>query len=200
MEARWCDEFEHGFGWIAEERIARASHCLRVGDEAWLVDPLDTPGLDDRVRALGKPRGVIQLLDRHDRDCAALAARLDVPHHEVPATVPDTPFEFVPIRSGRTWKEVALWWAEARVLVCGDALGTVAYFVAPGERLGVHPLLRFRPPTSLKGLSPGHVLCGHGEAVHGEGVPALLDEALATARRRLPAAYLNSARYFLRRG
>jgi hypothetical protein len=51
-----------------------------------------------------------------------------------------------------------------------------------------HPLLRFRPPRSLAGLEPEHVLCGHGEGVHGADAAEALRVALATARRRLPRA------------
>lgn len=199
MDVRFCDEFEHGFGWITTERIARASHCLAAEGGVWLVDPLAGPGVEARIHELGEPRGVIQLLDRHNRDCAALARSLGVRHYEVPSTVQGAPFEFLPIRSGRWWQEVALWWPAAGVLACADALGTVGYFVASGERLGVHPLLRFRPPGVLRGLSADHLLCGHGEGVHGPDTAEALGEALGTARRRLPAAYLNSIRYWVSR-
>jgi hypothetical protein len=70
--------------------------------------------------------------------------------------------------------------------VVGDALGTLAYFRAPGEALGVHPLLRLTPPRSLCGLEPEHVLCGHGPGLHGPDAAPALREALATARRRIP--------------
>ena len=36
-------------------------------------------------------------------------------------------------------EEVAAWIPELRALVVADALGTVGYFRAPGEQLGVHP-------------------------------------------------------------
>ena len=49
--------------------------------------------------ALGEPAGVVQLLDRHNRDCAAVAAELGVPHLVVPDAVPDSPFEAIPRRA-----------------------------------------------------------------------------------------------------
>jgi hypothetical protein len=187
---RLCDEAPWGFGWVQEERMARCSHALRAEGRVWLFDPVDGPGIDERIRALGEPAGVIQLLDRHRRDCAALAARLGVPHYVVPFQgVPGAPFDPTPVARHRLWREVALWWPEERVLLCGDALGTVGYFVAPGEKLGVHPLLRLTPPKALGRFAPHHVLCGHGEGIHGEPAAPALEEALRSARRRLPAVW-----------
>ena len=60
--------------------MARSAHALRDGDRVWLVDPYEDAEALERAAALGAPAGVLQLLDRHDRDCAALAARLGVPH------------------------------------------------------------------------------------------------------------------------
>jgi hypothetical protein len=85
--------------------------------------------------------------------------------------------EVLPIRRGRLWKEVAVWIPEHRALVCGDALGTVGYFRARNEPIGLHPLLRPRPPRGLGRYEPLHILVGHGEGIHGAGVPAELDEA-----------------------
>jgi hypothetical protein len=181
-----CDEFNGGFGWIVDEFMGRCSHLLVAAGRVWAIDPLLGDGVEDRIRAAGEPAGVLQLLDRHNRDCAELAKRLGVPHHVVPTTgVP--PFELIPIRMGRRWKEVALWWPERRVLVCADALGTVDYFLAGDEPLGVHPLLRLRPPRKqLGGLEPATILCGHGEGIF-ENAAAVLREALSTSRRRIPA-------------
>jgi hypothetical protein len=185
MRVRDCDEFEAGFGWIVDEFMERCSHGLVEDGRVWLIDPLDRTGLDARVRAAGIPAGVLQLLDRHQRDCAALAARLGVPHHRVPRDAVG-PFEFVPIKSGRFWDEVALWWPERCVLLCGDALGTADYFLAGSDRLAVHPALRLWPPRrQFGGLEPAAILCGHGEGVF-DGAGAALREALSTSRRRIP--------------
>jgi hypothetical protein len=187
VELRECDVLDHGFGWIADDRLGRCSHALASGGRAWLVDALDAPWLDDRVRRLGEPAGVIQLLDRHARDCAAIAARQGVPHHVVPRERIG-PFESIPLVDRRFWRESALWWPEERILVCADALGTVGYFLASRDRLGVHPLLRLAPPRRLGSLDPLHVLCGHGAGIHDDATQAL-HEALATARHRLPSAW-----------
>jgi hypothetical protein len=199
MEVKWVDEFEGGFGWLPRESRMRTSHALVVDGGVWLVDPLDVPGLDDRVRTAGEPRGVVQLLDRHNRDCAELAARYEVPHIRVPATG-GTPFLLLQLYSLPFWREAALWWAEGRVLVVGDALGTIAYFVAPGEQLGVHPFLRLTPPRQLGGFDAQHVLVGHGWGVHGQDTPVVLRRALETSRRRMPAAWLHGFKSMFRRG
>src|SRR4029077_7980443 len=104
---RIVDEIAQAGGWIAEERMARPSHALEVDGGVWLFDVVDWPELDDRVRELGEPAGVVQLLDRHNRDCAAVAGRLGVPHHVVPGALPGTPFELRPVVSLRWWREMA---------------------------------------------------------------------------------------------
>jgi len=185
---RFLDETDWGFGWVSPEkaRIRMTGHALAAANGVWLVDP-PAEDVEERVRALGEPAGVIQLLDRHERGCAQFAEQFGVPHHRVPfGGIDASPFEFVPVLRRRFWQEVALWWPERRVLVCADALGTVPhYFALDGERLGVHPLLRPTPPWRLGRLEPDHVLCGHGAGVHEHATTAVRD-ALSTARRRLP--------------
>jgi len=196
VTVRFCDELGHAFGWIVDDELMRrCSHALVAEGRVWLVDPLDGEGVEERVRAAGEPAGVIQLLDRHNRDCRELAGRLGVPHHEVPVElIPDAPFEFLVVRKGWRWKEVALWWPERRLLVCADALGTIGYFVAPGERLGVHPVLRAVPPRKRLGhVRPETVLCGHGEGVLADAAPAF-DQALRGARRTLVPLFVNIVR------
>jgi hypothetical protein len=178
-----CDEFEGGFGWIQDEPMQRTSHALVAGGRVWVIDPVDEDGLEERIRAAGEPAGVIQLLDRHNRDCAAIAAALRVPLHYL-ETPP--PFEAIPLRLPPRWREVSLWWPERRVLVCADALGTGSFFRAPADRIGVHPLLRLIPPRRLGRYDPLRILVGHGEGVH-EAAGEALHEALATARRRIPS-------------
>ena len=196
MDSRPCDEFTHGFGWREDGFLERTSHALVADGAVWLVDPLDAEGIEGRVREAGRPAGVIQLLDRHDRDCAELARRLGVPHHVVPrAEIEGAPFRFLSVVNVPGWREAALWWAEERVLVFGDALGTARYFRAAGEPLAVHPFLRLLPPRAMaRGLTPTHVLCGHGEGIHGEEAAFELEQALATARRRIPRWLVSRAR------
>jgi hypothetical protein len=181
-----CDELQGGFGWSEPGFLHRTSHALSVRGGVLLFDPVDADGLDEGVRALGEPAAVIQLLDRHNRDCAQVAVRLGVPHLRMTRGGLEGGFELLRIAWNRVWKEVAFWEPERRVLLVGDTLGTVGYFTAPGERLGVHPFLRLRPPAALAGLEPRHVLCGHGEGIHGDEAALALQEALTTARRRIP--------------
>lgn len=184
--SRLVDEWDGGFGWACDERLQRTSHALAVDGRVWLIDPVDAPELEERVRLLGEPAGVLQLLDRHKRDCAVWARRLSVRHHRAWESL-DAPFEVLPVRNRRWWREVALWEPVGRTLVCADALGTIAFFRAPRERIGLHPLIRPFPPHSLRRLEPQRILVGHGEGVTDDAAAALTD-TLANARRRLPAA------------
>jgi hypothetical protein len=158
-------------------------------------------GVEERIRALGEPAAVVQLLDRHNRDCAAVAERLGVPLHVTPFDgVDGAPFEVIPVVRRKRWQEVALWFPAERILAVGDALGTADYYRAGDEPVAVHPLLRLVPPRkAFAGLEPLHVLGGHGEGGHGEGVPDAVREALRTARKRLPRAWLSGFRAALRR-
>jgi hypothetical protein len=179
------DEIENGIGWlVSDKRMHRTSHALAADGRVWLFDVVDDPGLDDRVRELGEPVGVVQLLDRHERDCATVARRLGVPHHVVPRRLADSPFELRPVVRLRWWREVALWWPERRILLVADALGTLPYFCVGEEPAGLHPFLRPWPPRSLRGLEPEHLLVGHGAGVHHH--PTVVASALRTARRRIP--------------
>lgn len=187
MSVRFVDELDGGFGWLETTGLRRTSHALVADGRVWLLDPFATNGVEERVRALGDPAGVIQLLDRHNRAGAEWAERLGVPLHVVPRSVPESPFRFVPILHRRWWSEVALWWADRRILVCADALGTVPdYFRAGDEAVGVHPFLRLLPPRRLVGLEPLHLLVGHGEGVHGEQTGRAVDAAIGRARQRIP--------------
>jgi hypothetical protein len=180
------DELDVGFGWQETSRIHRTSHALAVGGRVWVIDPVEGNGVEGRIRSLGEPAGVLQLLDRHERACAAFAEQLGVPLHVVPVSLPGSEFEFRPVLRNRLWAEVALWWPERRILVCADVLGTLPYFRAGGEAVGLHPFLRLWPPRSLHGLRPEHVLVGHGKGLHGPDVGEAVEEALRTGRRRLP--------------
>ena len=183
MSFRFCDESEYGFGWNAREKLRRTSHALLVDGRVWLTDPVAWPEAEERVRSLGKPAGVIQLLDRHNRDCAAVAARLGVPHLRLPEVLP--PFEVVRVVDLHRWRERALWWPEHRLLVVSEAVGTNSFYLARGEHLAVHPLLRLTPPRRLASFEPDHVIVGHGAGVH-DNAAAVLREALRTSRRRVP--------------
>lgn len=186
---RFVDEIGFAFGWIAPEPrfMQRASHAITSHGRVWIIDPVAEERAMERALELGDPAGVVQLLDRHSRDCSAIAKQLGVPHYEVPLQPPpEAPFEILPLLRRPWWREVALWYPEQRALVCADAVGTAQYYRAPRERLGVSPVLRLTPPRRLLALEPEHVLVGHGEGIHEEATAALR-EAVRLARRRIPA-------------
>jgi hypothetical protein len=221
------DRFEHGVGWLAypEEGMQRASHALAVPPtddepgaepEVWVVDPVDASGVDDLLDSLGSVAGVVVGLDRHKRNCAALARRHDVPvfvpewmdgvESELDATtarfsgeLADTGFRAIEIRNSTLppWQELGLY--DGETLVVPEALGTAEFFRVGDERLGVHPMLRLVPPrNALGGLDPDRILVGHGRGIHEDAARAL-SNALGGSRRRAPAAFTKALGAFLGR-
>jgi hypothetical protein len=173
--------------WIEPGFMQRASHAVEAGGGVWVIDPVYDEEALDQVRALGEPAGVVQLLDRHERDCARVAELLGVPHHAVPDDAPaGAPFEVLPVLRRKRWHEVALWFPEHRTLVCADALGTARYYRAPGERIAVSPLLRLTPPRVLLRVEPEHVLVGHGAGVHEDSAAAVRAAVTKARSRTLP--------------
>ncbi len=185
MSVRFCDEQPFGFGWIHSEPafMERASHALAVEGRVYLFDPVDDPAIDARIRALGEPAGVVQLLDRHPRACESLSQRLGVPHLRLPDAVPDSPFEVVTVVDVPKWREKALWWPRRSALVVAEAVGTGPMF---GRPAGIHLFLRLRPPGVLRDHDPAHLLVGHGPAVHGAAAKQALDHAYRRSVRDLP--------------
>jgi hypothetical protein len=184
------------FAWVADphEWMQRASLALALDDGGCaLIDAVDHPGLDVALEPLGQVHAVVNLLDRHGRDCDALAAR-----HGAPRLGPVEvcwPRALGPGVEGRVvvdskrWSEACLWIGERGLLVCAEALGSAPYYRAGDERLGVHPLLRLRPPRRVFGdLAPRAIAVGHGPPLV-DGASHALAEALATARRRLPRTW-----------
>jgi hypothetical protein len=181
-----------GASWVVDELIHRASHALVDEGRVWIVDPVDAGDALERVRALGEPVAVLQLLNRHNRDGAAVAKRLGVPHLKVPAVLPDTPFSVLNLDWGPGWKEVALWWPDRAALAVPESLGTAPLFaVGPGP-VGVHPIRRISPPTALRSFVPEHLLVGHGPPVHGSDAAGGLIDALAHSRRDIPRVFLKA--------
>jgi hypothetical protein len=180
------DDFPFGFSWFPDEPMTRTAHALDTGDGVWLVDPVDVPEAIERAVALGSPAGVLQLLDRHNRDCAAIAARLGVPHLRLPAAVAGSPFSVMPVISLPGWHEIALWWPERRALVVAELIGTNSFYALGGGPAGVHPLLRLPAPGALRGYEPEHLLVGHGRGVHGPEAAEALAGAYARSRTDLP--------------
>lgn len=185
----WCDELDFAFGWIHPEPawMQRAGHAVLSGGGVWVIDPPGGVGVVERIRGLGEPAGVIQLLDRHTRDCVRIAEQLDVQLYEVPSFgVYDAPFEVFSILRTPVWKEVALWFTRERTLVCADLLAAAPGYTAPNERVGVHPFLRVPLPRHVAELPVEHLLMGHGEGVHGPGTQAVVEHAFHVARRNVP--------------
>jgi len=180
MEARISNEFEQGFTWVVAEQMERASHALVDRGRVWLIDPVAWEPALERAAALGEPAGVLQLLDRHARDGAAVARRFGVPLTRLPEALVGAPFRPQRLVDRRWWREVVLWWPEAETLVVPEAVGTARYF-ALGRPLGVHPMLRLTPPYSLRAYRPRRILVGHGPSLH-EGAAPALEEALHHAR------------------
>ena len=98
---------------------------------------------------LGPPAGVIQLLDRHNRDCAEIASASGRPSQAAPP-LPDSGLETISVVDRPWWQEVALWHAGEQTLIVAEAIGTAPLF-ALGRPAGVHPMLRVAPPRSALG-------------------------------------------------
>jgi hypothetical protein len=179
------DELPFGVGWLESGSfMRRCSHALAVDGRVWIFDAVADEEALERAAALGEPAGVVQLLDRHNRDNAAVAGRLGVPLHVVPGKAPEgAPFDVVPLVRNRFWHEVALWFPELRTLLVAEALGTAQFYRAPQERVAVAPLLRLIPPRRLLAFEPEHLLVGHGEGLH-DDVTAAIREAVEHARSR----------------
>lgn len=211
--ARIIDRWRGGFGWIAhpDEAMQRASHALIVEDGVWVIDPVDYDGLDERLAAAGDGEvaggvdvaGVCVLLDRHVRDAGAIARRhgvavhapawmdgvgrsLDAPVEPLGAAVGG--YEVRKLIDNRLWQEAALY--DGATLYVPETLGTAAFFLAPGDRVGVHPALRLFPPGGLADLDVERLLVGHGRGVFDDAGDAIAD-ALGNARRRAPRVYAN---------
>ena len=188
MRIELCDDRgDAGFSWIVDEPATRTSHALASEGRVWLVDPVRDEGMLQRAGSLGRPAAVIQLVDRHNRDCAEIATELNVSHLVVPDAVPDSPFEAIALTRNRAWRETALWWPAAHTLVVAEALGTNEFFAAGPETVGVHLLLRLTPPRDALGpLAPEHLLVGHGRGLHGPAATDGLQRALEHSRGGLP--------------
>jgi hypothetical protein len=181
------------FAWQPEpsDPGQRSSTAIVIDAGTVLVDPLDADGLDAALAGVPPVCGVVTLLDRHQRDAAAIAARLGVPRL-IPRAL-GGPGLALPgaeeraVLERRHWREALLWLADRRVLVCAETLGTASFFLArSGEPIGLHPLARLSPPrAAFAGLEPEVIAVGHGKPLTKDAAVALRD-ALRTARVRLP--------------
>lgn len=210
------DRWDEGVGWIAHpnETMLRASHALATDEGVWITDPVDAPGIDDLLAEFGDVAGVVVLLNRHYRDADEIARRHDVPVYvpswfdTVPemeaslrrfdAVLPGTDYRVLNVVDSFGWEEAALYDEAAGTLVVAESVGNAPYFTTPGERLGVHPMMRLTPPSALRGLRPERVVVGHGRGALDDATRALTD-ALDGARRRTPKLYAENLRLLLQR-
>ena len=178
-----------GLTWVETSGMRRAAHALRADGRVWLVDPFEDEVALSAATELGSPAGVIQLLDRHNRDSGPIAQRLEVPLLRLPTEVADSPFTVIPVITRPWWREVALWWEAERTLVVAEALGTAPAFTL-GRRVGLHPMLRLRPPKGpLTARSPERLLVGHGAALE-SGAESAVRDALSGALTDIPQLVL----------
>ena len=210
------DRWEGGVGWIAHpnETMLRASHALATDAGVWVIDPVDAPDVDDLLAEFGDVAGVVVLLNRHYRDADAVARRHGVQVY-VPSwfdqvdemgaelrrfddTLPGTDYRVLKVVDSFGWEEAALYDDGTGTLVVPESVGNAPYFTTPGERIGVHPVLRLTPPSALRGLRPERVLVSHGRGVSDDAARAL-DEALDGSRRAAPKLYAESLRLLFQR-
>lgn len=209
-EYREIDRRDEGVGWIAypNETMQRASHAFAVDGEVYVCDPVDVDGLDEMLAEFGEVAGVVILLDRHKRDSAEIANRhdvsvhvpewmdgvvddIDAPTERIHLELADTGVGVHKLVDNRLWQEAALYIEERDELIVPESVGTADYFCAGSERLGIHPMLRLKPPKKLKRFSPERVLVGHGAGVHEDAAQALSD-AVSGARARTPGLYMKN--------
>ena len=164
---RVYDEYVFGFSWVLEELMQRTSHALVLDGKVWLVDPVAFDEALDRAAGLGEIAGVLQLLDRHDRDCAELAERYGVPHLKVPDAIPGTPLKAIPVVRFPGWKETALWWPEQEALIVAEVVGTNEIYTGGRAAVGMHPMLRALPPRGLRTYSPRRLRCARPTSAPG---------------------------------
>jgi hypothetical protein len=203
-----------GVGWFAAptEMMQRAAHAFYGADDRlWLVDPIDVPGLDEFLASHGTVGGVIVAFDRHRRDAAQIARRYDLPVTVPPVlegfatSIPTETrvrsaceaagIEFRTLIDARVppWREAAVIGPDGTTVYIPEVVGRAGYYTAPGETVGVHPMLRVAPPRAAVDALPIDTLwCGHGRGLSGAQVE--VDRALRAARTRLPAAYLSALR------
>lgn len=190
--------------WLAhpDERGQRASHAIVGADGVWVVDPIDVPGLDDRLAELGEVAGVLVCSRMHARDAGTIARRHDVTVHvptgfdRVPERV-DAPFTWAArlpddeIRLERLgvvsgWDEATLTFDDA--LYVPELFGTAPMHTVGEERVGVYLFARpLLSRLSMPQTDPERLFFGHGRAIT-EDATSALDDALHGGRRRFPKA------------
>lgn len=186
-------EWDGGFSWIAypDERGQRASHALQTAAGVWIIDPVDTDGLDDRLAELGTVAGVVVLHDRHTRDAVDVAHRHDVDVHvpdwmslvrdkldvspeTVGSELPGTNYTIHRLIRTDDWEEAILVNETENTLVVPEAVGTLSLFQGGETGLGLHPELD-KPPRGLTDWHPDRILVGHGKSLYSDANKKLID-------------------------
>lgn len=192
---------DHGsFAWMLGpvDPMSRACSAVVLDAGTVLVDPIDADGLDAQLAGLPAVIGVVTLLDRHQRDAAAIAERLGVPRL-TPTALGGQGLRLDGVQeraviARRGWREALMWLPDRRLLVCTETLGTAGFDLARrGDPLGMHPFARpFPPRAAFRGIEPAAIAVGHG--------PPLTVDAAAALRRVLARARLQLPRHWLRFG
>jgi hypothetical protein len=192
---------DHGsFSWMLGpiDPMSRACSAIVLGAGTVLVDPVDADGLDAQLAVLPAVIGVVTLLDRHQRDAAAIAGRLGVPRL-IPVALGGEGLRLDGVQeraviARRGWREALMWLPDRLLLVCPETLGTAAFDLARRrDPLGMHPFARpFPPRAAFRGIDPVVIAVGHG--------PPVTVDATAAMRRVLGRARLQLPRHWLRFG
>jgi hypothetical protein len=188
------------FAWMLgpADPMSRASSAIVLGAGTVLVDPVEADGLDAELSSLPAVIGVVTLLDRHQRDAAAIAERLGVPRLTPTALGGDGlalgGVQERTVTTRRGWHEALMWLPDRRLLVCTETLGTAGFDLARrGDPLGMHPFARpFPPRAAFRDIDPAVIAVGHGS-------PLTVD-AGAAMRRVLGRARLQLPRHWVRFG
>lgn len=208
MAAPTFENTENVLSWVAypNEMMERASVMIDTQAGRYAIDPVDCTGLDSEIDRFGGLDGVAVIMDRHSRNARAIAARHDVPVF-VPAdakrisaaiggplasleeALEPSDFEVRWLVFNRFWEEAMLYRPTDGTLVVPETLGTASHFTTGAERIGVHPLMRIRPPRrTFRDLTLTRLFVGHGSPVL-EVEDDELAMTLSAARRRLPRAW-----------
>ena len=168
--------------------MARTSHALAVGRTRLALRRGRRPGARRRAFASSASRPAWCSCSTGTAGTAPpVAQRLGVPHHVVPRTLPETPFELRPVVRLRWWREVALWWPERRILA---RRGRARHDpVLPRGRRAGRPAPV--PPAQAAALADGSrrpTTCSSATAKASTAATRPhSSSALRTARRRIPA-------------
>lgn len=181
--------FQHDLGasWVQREAMQRSSHAIAADGFVWLIDPVDSGNDVERAVEGREIGGVIQLLDRHNRDCVELAEKYEVPLFRLPSELPETTIAPFKVIDRPKWREVGLWWPEHKALVVSEALSTTPALAVADTGVAVHPFLRLTPPGALRRFTDvHHLFTGHGAPLHDETAGERIQRALDKSRSDLP--------------